>query len=283
MENRNFDSVVNHYCYAVNPHNGFSIVKLSRGDTFVTKETSLNRLVYVREGELTIQIINSEKFVVPEHHFTFIPLGTPFEFTTESEVDFLMLSTVMVEMICHRVTMPHPKLDKLEFLTYSPQTHAYRAPKVVRDLFATVCEYLEARMGCTELYHLKECELFLVLRFVLKSDDFRMLFHPMFEKRIDFKAKVISLADKTTSVNRLAEQLGMERTSFHRLFKQEFDMPPAVWMQRHKAERTLKYIRRRDMPLKLVAAELEFSSQTHLNEFCKRQWGKTAKQLREEV
>jgi hypothetical protein len=37
------------------------------------------------------------------------------------------------------------------------------------------------------------------------------------------------------------------------------------------------------MPLKLVAAELEFSSQTHLNEFCKRQWGKTAKQLREEV
>lgn len=283
METFDINKTVNHYCYAVDPNIGFSTTFLHRGDVFTTEDMSLNRLLYVRKGTLTVNVIDKEKFIVPENNFTFIPLNVKFELTTRDEVEFLMLSTVMVEMICHRVTMPHPKLDTLDFLTYTPATHAYPAPGVVKKLFVTVCDYMDAKLGCTELYHLKECELFLLLRFILSPDDFRSFFHPMFEKRIDFKSKVISLADKITSVGEIAHQIGMERSHFHRVFKQEFDMAPQVWMQQHKADRTLKYLRRKDMPLKLVASELNFSSQTHLNEFCKKQFGKTAKVLREEV
>lgn len=280
MEKNDISKTVKSYCYAVDPKIGFSAHILQAGEYYDPDDVSLNRLIYVEKGSLTVDVIGRETFAVGEGEFTFIPLSLPFKVTSDQETQFMVLSTIRVEMICHRVTMPHPKLDKLETLTYAPNKHAYAAPEIVKNIFTTVLSYMDAKLGCSELYHLKECELFLVLRFILSPDDFKAVFHPMFEERVDFKSRVITMADKHTSVIEIAKLMGMERIHFYHVFRSEFGCSPQEWLQKHKAERALKYIRRKDMPLKLVASELNFSSQTHLNEFCKKYFGKTARRLR---
>jgi AraC-like DNA-binding protein len=65
----------------------------------------------------------------------------------------------------------------------------------------------------------------------------------------------------------------MGRTNFDLKFKKEFGMPPLRWMLKEKAKRVRFSMAESDITLSDIMQKYNFNSPTHLNRFCKQQFG----------
>ena len=87
---------------------------------------------------------------------------------------------------------------------------------------------------------------------------------------------------EANSVAELAESMDMGVDNFKKVFKKHFDLPPYQWMQQQRAGLILDALRDESMPLKQVVDEFKFSSQSHLNRFCKKWLNNTPKKIRDQ-
>jgi AraC family transcriptional regulator len=86
----------------------------------------------------------------------------------------------------------------------------------------------------------------------------------------------ITLADLTGVV-----QLGV--FPFMRKFRAEFGCPPHAYVMRRRVERAKRQLARRDIPLKVVAANCGFSDQSHMTRLFQRLLGTTPAEYRKTV
>lgn len=281
--NNSLNLLVGQYCSENDSEVGFRLHRLAAGESMRVLATTKSRFIYVFSGHLRFSIMQEVFEEVSEGYFAFVSneLDVCLQATQVTEV--IILQTGFIETLCHWLKFSHPEDDKQPTMFFHKQQTAYNSPQLVRNILRTVYSYIKMDMVYSAIYRLKECELFIVLNSQFSNHDFLKLFQVTHDNSSDFKTKVKLLADQETSITIIAEKMGLERSHFHRLFKKEFNETPQVWLQKRKAERILYYIHNTNMPLKQVADELNFSSQTHLNEFCKKHFGMTARILREQL
>jgi AraC family transcriptional regulator len=84
----------------------------------------------------------------------------------------------------------------------------------------------------------------------------------------------------------LADLAGLVQLSvFHflRKFRTEFGCPPHAYVMRRRIEHAKRQLARRDIPLKIVAADSGFSDQSHMTRLFRRLLGTTPAQYRNSV
>ena len=100
-------------------------------------------------------------------------------------------------------------------------------------------------------------------------------------KGYDFIAKVQEHIQEATTVTEVADSVGLERAYFQKMFRKYFHTTPYKWMQGLRAKRAIKMLEETGTPIKAIADELGFSSISHFNSFCKKNFGHTARKIRE--
>lgn len=140
--------------------------------------------------------------------------------------------------------------------------------------------YLADGINCRHLHELKQKELFLVLRTHYSKEDLAQFFYPMIGTSLDFRSTVMTYYMDAKTAKQLAGYCGYSEIYFHDLFVAEFGEPPYKWMQKQKAKHIIGRLSQSNVSLKEIIDEFDFSSRSHFNKYCKRQYGDTAVKVR---
>jgi AraC family transcriptional regulator len=89
--------------------------------------------------------------------------------------------------------------------------------------------------------------------------------------------------DRNISLADLAGVVELSVFHFLRKFRTEFGCPPHAYVMRQRIERAKRQLARRDIPLKVVAANCGFSDQSHMTRLFRRLLGTTPAEYRSVV
>lgn len=174
------------------------------------------------------------------------------------------------------------KFDIAELEQYLPETvpdiPSLHISEPVRSLLESILFYLDHKMLCGHLHGLKLGEwFFLMCNFYTKEQN-AIIFYPLIRENDSFELVVREKAKKVTTVNELAYACCMSPKTLTRKFKKVFNTTPKQWLLQQKKEQVMMEFlltqNKKELPEKLG-----FSSYSHLNYYCIRQFGKSLKEL----
>ena len=143
----------------------------------------------------------------------------------------------------------------------------------------TMQMYLDNKMLCRHLQGIKQSEFFFIMRGFYTKEENAMFFYPIIEKNNSFKSLVKEKANGAETVKDLAAACNMTTKTLTRKFKESFNETPKQWLLTRKKQQVKIEVLRADN-FKELQGRFGFSSYTHLNEYCIKQFDKSVKELR---
>lgn len=259
---------------------GFRYVDTVGGKVIEGQNNDLNYLIFLLEGELSVSYNEHLNIKVDSREFIFIPKSSEFYIRAVSHSCFIVASFELLERA----------YDKLSFNAYwniASQTEHHFAPLsidyVLNDFLYSLVRYIRNGLDCEKMSEIKLQELFLLLKRFYPKETIANLFHPILGRSPGFKDKVMQNYQNVNGVDELARLLGMGRTNFDLRFKKEFGIPPLQWMLKEKAKRVRFSMADPGVTLSDIMQKYNFNSPTHLNRFCKQQFGCSPSELMKKI
>jgi AraC-like DNA-binding protein len=268
-------------CFASQLKTGFSLLRLSKGEIFKPESFAHFSVIYLYDGSATV-LCDEGQYHLQGGQLFLSPCDQSYSILADEDTEINLLYVIKVLAECDYFTLSHPDGSYAEQTTRYIDGHVCACGELVRTYYRQVHTIIDIGVECVRLYQNKEAELFMLLRATMSNEDFNRLLQPFSKPRIGFRSKVLLLAEKFNTVATLAEKVGMDRSYFQRLFKSEFGVSPSDWLQQRRAHRVKEYLRINDVPLKVAADDLEFSSIAALSTFCRKTYQKTAHEIQEE-
>ena len=100
------------------------------------------------------------------------------------------------------------------------------------------------------------------------AEELTWLFHPVFEKKVVFKAIVLLYRNKVFSVDELAAATHMNRETFRQYFRAVFGITPAKWIQQERADVVYRELAETDRSIHDIIHDYGFSSFSNFTRFC---------------
>ncbi|MDR1980465.1 MAG: AraC family transcriptional regulator [Tannerellaceae bacterium] len=254
----------------------FKYQTIEGNETFKNENKEFNHLIFMLEGEA----------IVSYNEFDNIPVKTGEFFLIPKQADLSVKTLVPCEVVLFTFNSFKNICDKLAFQVYwtiASRTEYQFAPLAIRyalnDFLYLLLRYLRNGLNCALMNEIKLQELFLVLRRFYSKEELANLFYPLLGKSLDFKDQVMQHYLSVNSVDELARKIGMSRTNFDIKFKNEFDSPPLQWILKQKAKHVRFSMSEPGNTLSDIMRKYNFNSPTHLNRFCKQQFGCTPSEL----
>ena len=154
----------------------------------------------------------------------------------------------------------------------------------LREFLDLVRHCLDDGLSCVHYHELKRAEFFLLLRAYYSKEELAGLFRPLLGIDHDFRQQVLDACAKgCCDIAAMAGQLNMSTATFQRKFKQTFHETAGQWLLDRKAERIVRQLKTTSLSFDQICFENGFSSLAYFSNFCKRVFGKTPTQLRNEA
>ncbi|MDR0750011.1 MAG: helix-turn-helix transcriptional regulator [Tannerellaceae bacterium] len=243
---------------------------MSAGKIYEEQNNEYNYLVFLLEGELAVSYNEFINIKVGPRNFYLIPKSSELAVKCLSWCNGIIFLFKTLEGIYDKpVSQAYWKIASQheQAVTLLPIHY------VLSDYLDLLLRYMRNGICCPKMDKIKTQELFLLLQNLYTKEEIANLFHPILGKSLSFKEKVLQNYQDIKNVNELAGILGMGRSNFDIQFKKEFGMPPLRWMLKEKAKRIRFSIAESDITLSDIMQKYDFNSPTHLNRFCKQQFG----------
>ena len=192
-----------------------------------------------------------------------------------SDTSFLVLCFDDPNILCNK-----SEITELEqYLSETvPDVPLLPMSEPVRLLMESILLYLNHKMLCRHLHELKLNEWFLLMSSFYTKKQNATFFYSLIRQNDSFEVMVREKAKKVTTVNELADACYMSPKTLTRKFKKVFNTTPKQWLlQQKKAQVMMEFLLTQNK--KELPEKLGFSSYSHLNYYCIRQFGKSLKEL----
>jgi AraC-like DNA-binding protein len=239
-----------------------------------------NHLIFVDDGELLARYNEFQPIRAHREEFFFIPQLAEFAIQTLSEAHLYVFSFDSLNEIYNKRDF------RVNILSEVQKAFVFKAlpfHPILKNYLQLISYYFLKGINPPQMDKLKFKELFLLFKFLYNKEELNNLFYPLLSKSLDFKHQVIQYSSDTTNVNELANKIGMGRTNFDRKFKIEFGISPLQWLLKEKAKHVYFSLSEPESTLSDIMQKYNFNSPTHLNRFCKQQFGLTPSELRKKL
>ncbi|MDR1344714.1 MAG: helix-turn-helix transcriptional regulator [Tannerellaceae bacterium] len=260
----------------------FKAYKIRGGDKFIDLDLKKNHLVFLVRGEMSAQYNEFKPISVIGGEMFLIPISAQHSLTAFSEA----LAMVCTFDFLHLV----PDSLHLQIRIYTAMAHLLRFTfvalpihPVLEQYLLLYIEYIESGIDTDSLCVPKFHELFTLLTYLYHKDDMAGFLYPILGQSPDFKSRVMQYFPYVNNVDELAQKMGMGRGSFDLKFKKEFEMTPLQWILKEKAKHVYFSLSEPESTLNDVMNKYNFNSFTHLNRFCKQQFGCSPSELRKRL
>lgn len=272
------------YHYAEKSTATFKVYHLQHDAPPAQARLECSLIVFVVEGESLIRYGAGKPFVVPAGRFFLVEPGTLF--TGHQQVPTLVMTMAFVgaPQLCDIYTLENLVRDTQgASLPVDPHFTLPIRPRL-REFLDLVMHCLDDGLSCAHYHELKRAEFFLLVRAYYSKEELAALFRPLLGIDHDFRRQVLEVCAKgCCDIAAMAGQLNMSTATLQRKFKQTFHETAGQWLLNRKAERIVRQLKTTSLTFDQICFENGFSSPAYFSNFCKRVFGKTPTQLRNEA
>jgi AraC-like DNA-binding protein len=258
---------------------GFRFAELSSDEQSVLAglNKDYNHLLFVLEGALKLSCNEFIDHKIPAERFVLIPIAADVvSHVVEAPCRILLFS---FEKFFHM--SEHEYLRDLCAITAAnEQTFT---PGVVRpplDMFLNHLNmYFKLGMNKPLMHEIKHIELSAIFRAFYTKDEVAQTFYPMIGRYLNFRIDVLRNYRKVNHIDELAELFGLEKRTFGRQFKEEFNSSPYRWILNQKAKHIQFCLAETSRSLDEIRREYGFKFPGHFTRFCREQFNVTPTKL----
>lgn len=201
------------------------------------------------------------------------------------DVDITLHSLSDTSFLVLRFSDPNVLCDKIEYAELGnylsdefSELPSLLMEEPIRLLAQSVVFYLDHKIHSRHLHELKLGEWFFLMRNFYTKKQNAFFFQSIFKQNDSFEMEVREKAKKVTTVNELADACHMSTKTLTRRFKKVFNTTPKQWLlQQKKTQVMTEFLQTKNK--KELPERLGFSSYSHLNYYCVRQFGKSLREL----
>jgi AraC-like DNA-binding protein len=266
-------------CYKTFNKNGFRYYRLAREEVLPYFEDSLNRILFVLQGEATLSV-DTESYSVAKGTIWFLPSGSPYKVVAKTNASIIVHSFNQTTELCGNYSLNNLKpLLNCDTAKKSPSLSSH---PMLTAFLNSLLVYLEKGVNCKIWHKMKHKELFFNFRFFYTREELAAFFEPLIND-LAFKERVMKNLDKFVSVRDLAQSCHCTKSSFLRKFKATFHEHPSVWLLEQKVMTVTNLLSDPDIPFCQIIDDCHFSCPSHFTAFCKKQLGMTPTQYRKQI
>lgn len=240
-----------------------------------------NEILFLLEGKVRLIFRDYPEKTAYEGDFIFIPVGCVVRYEVlkgASAIAFRMNGNVklcegsrMEEFYTH--DSAPPENSKQEICTLKNNLVLWY---FLNGIKATV----SGGLSCRYYFELKVKELLVLLKVYYSREALSRFFLPILSPDTIFSEYVRANHHKHKTAKELAEAMNITPKQFSKRFVQVFGEPALDWMNREKARCVYSELYSGYETFGSIADKFRFSSQSHLNKFCKREFGKSPGEIR---
>ncbi len=252
----------------------FSHCRLEFNEKYELRRPDHYSFIFMLTGSLRMKGERVDR-IAEENNIYSLGFDVTMTLQSLSDASFLILGFDDPNVLCNKMEMvglEHYLCGTL------PDVPSLPMGEPIRLLVESLLFYLNHKMQCLHLHGLKLGEwFFLMQRFYTKKEN-AIFFSPLIRENDSFKLMIREKATKVTTVNELAEACYMSPKTLTRKFKKVFNTTPKQWLlQQKKTEVMTQFLLTQNK--KELPEKLGFSSYSHLNYYCIKQFGKSLKEL----
>lgn len=269
-----------HYsCYNYSQQNSLlSLEKIQKDEVF-DLDPSQNGIVFVLRGKVLSfigmekdRVINGgEMFVLPKH--------LKGKITAIEDSVVLLMRLDMNLFFCEHFSLE--KLCRETDLKPKEDLFLLKINSVASFYFDQLERYIEAGLKCSYFFELKVKEFLYILRAFYTKEELKNFFLPILNLDTEFTLQVQRKVEDAKSVKELADSLNYSVSGFEKRFKKVFNMPASKWIELKKSRSIYHEINCSNKTIAEIAYDFHFSP-SQFNDYCKRIFKKTPKQLRKD-
>lgn len=256
---------------------GFKYVEIEKGIVFGVTDKKEKHLFFILEGRANVRYNEFSEKEFSAGEMFFLPKSADCRGEAITKCSFIVHIYDAPVRLCDKVG--------LNSIISSKQNVEYEFKSLpicqtLKDYLLLFKRYLDEGINCRHLHEIKQKELFLIFRTHYSKEELAQFFYPMIGKSLDFRSRVMAYYMDAKTAKQLAGYCGYSEIYFCDLFVAEFGESPYQWMQKQKAKHIIGRLAQSNLSIKEIIDEFDFSSQSHFNKYCKRQYGDTAAKVR---
>lgn len=261
--------------YIGNSPVGFGVLDADQGEDLKVS-SSFGIVVMLLEGEIVITDEQGASLKVMPRQMFALPPHDKFAIHVLKQAKAIRLYIIGNKLnFCHRV-ISEEKIAQTDSSLY-----AIAMLPVINIFAEQMVMYIHDKLLCCEIHQLKQRELSALLQGYYRPTVLRRFLAPLYAKDSSFLEKVMDLSTNFLTVEQMAEQLHMSRSTFVRNFSRNFQESPLRWLTRIRTKALFDALHDMNLSLEEVAKKLKFSSQQSMNSYCRKNIGATPMQVRE--
>lgn len=259
------------------------ICKLDQGQT-KEKIFCRNEIAFILKGEIRFAFRNLPEKVFREGEFIFVPVGGTFRYTVLKKTRILIIRLNENIKLCEGYLIE-------ELYTQGKSAIAQKRKEIcvlpvnrpLRLFLNGLSETALDGLNCRYYFDTKSRELFILLRAYYSLEQLRDFFSLIISPDTAFSEYIRANHQHYKTAKELAEAMHMTPKLFSKKFIKVFGEPSIHWMKKEKALSVYSDLHSGRAPLAQLVDKYRFSSQSHLNKFCKREFGKNPGEIRKRV
>lgn len=267
------------YNYKLSSTANFNILHFAENPLPQTINVDRSVLIFLLSGEAAVTCGGYKDRPHKEGEVMLIPRNSCCFVKVKRECVIISCSFVQNIDFCNRFSFQ----NLIEFIpkdfTYDFTTLPIR--ERISELLTLLKHCLDDKLSCLHFHELMERELFIFFRAYYTKEELAIFFYPLIGKDIDFKDFILSNYLRIPNLQEFAAQSNMSLNTFKRRFQDAFGQPAHKWITERKAEWVYKDILLTDKPFPEIGQEYGFQSASYFSEFCKKHFGKSPQELRE--
>ena len=257
------------------------ILGFSRG-TVLDKKVSTTSLFFVVEGKVEVTYDLISDLIIEKDFFFLIPPDARY-FIRFLENSKIVLFQPGEEMLVEYISKMAYDLDKTESGQYeNKEVFFLGIEKHINRLLVDFMEVKSKNFSCDRYISCKCEELLILMINYYPSEELTWLFHPVFEKKVIFKAIILLYKNKLFSVDELAATTHLSRETFRQYFKGIFGEIPSKWIQRERANAIHKELAETNRSIHDIINDYGFRNFSNFTRFCQMYLKNTPISIRNE-
>lgn len=257
---------------------GYDNKELKEGVQFMHIERD-NYLLFVLEGELSFSFDKYQNCPVKAGEMFYLSAMTKFEVT-------VITTSRIIEIMYNHVEFPCSQLGRFRLLKkLAPVEYRGRGVGIKKEIWQwleQLVHYQESSLTCKHIMEIKNQEFYLLLKHYYTDEEKIQLYYFNIDLKSSFRETVLVYYQQVRTVQELAARLGYGIKTFRNLFKECFGQTPGKWMQEQTALRIKIKLMDPRISLKQIMFECKFESSSHFYHYCRKQFGATPTQIRDE-
>lgn len=239
-----------------------------------------NGIVFMTKGKARIMLRDHPEKTLHEGEFIFIPVGGVVRYVILKETRITIVRTNGNVRLCEGCRIEELYLRNVPKQEYSQEIFALEINRPLRHFLDGLNDTFEGGLLCRNYFDTKAKEMFILLKAYYSREQLRDFFSLILTPDTMFSEHVRANHHKYATAKELAYAMHMTPKAFSKKFIRIFGELPTDWMRREKAKCVYLELYTGQQPLVQIVDKYNFSSQSHLNKFCKKEFGKNPGAIR---